>query len=62
MLMMRLKTENSVCWLLQVFIMHPKKYHYAKENVHQVLNQTDLQLKTTSFGCYLMFDFTNVFL
>lgn len=25
--------------------MHPKKYHYAKENVHQVLNQTDLQLK-----------------
>lgn len=27
--------------------MHPKKYHYAKENLHPVLNQsqTDLHLK-----------------
>lgn len=58
MLMMRLKAENSVCGLLQVFVMH-----YAKENVHQVPNQTDLQQKKSpSFGGYLMVDFTNLFL
>lgn len=46
--MMRLKAENSVCGLLQVFVMH-----YAKENVHQVPNQTDLQQKKISFLWWL---------
>lgn len=40
MLMMRLITENGVCTLLQVSIMYSKKYHYAKENLHRVLNQS----------------------
>lgn len=54
MLMMRLITENSVCTLLQVFIMHPEKYHYAKENPHHVLNQSQRDLQLTNYFLWLL--------
>lgn len=50
----RLVTESSVCPLLWVFIKHPKEYHYAEENLHHVLNQSQTDLRLKNYFLWLL--------
>lgn len=52
--MMALIAENSVSPLLQVFIMHPKKHHYAKENLPHVLYQSWADLHLENYSLWLL--------